>query len=96
MVRKFYNQTCSIFSLSTSTVRGSSVQNKVSVYSNIPCAIWDKRTSYSETSLAIQTSNNSYEMNLEPQYTNVAIGHVVQIAGVQYKVDDVILHHNSR
>lgn len=96
MVRRFYNYTCSIYSLAATTVRGSSVQSKTLVYEDIPCALWKARRSYSETSLATQTNQNAYEVNLAPIYTDVAIGYVIDIEGVQYKVDDMIKHHNSR
>jgi hypothetical protein len=97
MARPFYNYTCSIYALSTSTVRGSLVKVKTIVYTNIDCALWKEHGSrYDNTDLATSTNLNRYEINLKPQYTDIAIGYIVTIDSIDYTVDNVIKHHNSK
>ena len=94
-MKKFYSYTCSIYSHGTSKVRGSLVQTKILKYENIKCALWKSRHNYSQTTQAIQTNNNTYEINLDSAYSQINIWDIITISWIDYMIDNFILHHKS-
>lgn len=58
--------------------------------------MWRARRSYGPTALAVQTNQNAYTLCLAGQYTGILVGYIVAIEGVEYKVDDIVAHPNSK
>lgn len=92
MVRLHHTHTCSVYNFWTTITKGSSVQTKSALYTNIPCDFWKKRTSYWEGPLAVQQSANAYEFNFAGNYTWITIGDIIMFDSIEYKVDDVVPH----
>lgn len=93
MVRLHHDHICNVYTLGTTVSKGSSIQTKTILYTSAKCDYWKRRSSYAQTPLAVQTNDNSYEMNFSNEYPGIAQGHIVLLYGVEYKVDDVIPHH---
>jgi hypothetical protein len=92
-MKKFYNTPCSIYRKGTNVTRWSKVQSLSSVYEDIKCAIWSKTSSYWQTLQAVQTDNNSYNMNVDSIYSDILIWDIVVINWLNYKVSNNPVPH---
>lgn len=93
MVRQYDFATCNIKRYSSLEVRGSSVQDTVLVYSDVPCSYWKKTENYGGTALATQSDSSTLELNLPPEY-EVYQGDIVELRWQYYKITEVIPHPN--
>lgn len=94
-MRRFYNYTATIYTTGTQEVKGSLVESKVIKYKNIKIALWKNTRSYRESTLATQTDGNEFEINLLPSYP-VLVGYRVSTKLWEFKIDQVIEHHDHR
>lgn len=95
MVDRYRNYTATVYTFSTSTVKGSLVQVKTLIYSGIKIGLWGTQRNYDATSMATQTNQSEWEANLAPMYP-VSIGDIFEIDGITYKVDKTLKHYNYR
>lgn len=94
-MRRFYNYIATIYSLWTQEIKGSLVESRTIKYDSIKIALWKNTKSYRESTLAVQTDSNQFEINLEPSHT-VDIWDLVSLSLWEYKIDQVIEHHDHR
>lgn len=92
-MKKFYNTICFIYRLWTNIVRWSKVETRTLIYEWIKCSIYQKTQRYWQTSQAIQTDSNSFNMVVDKIYYWLAIWDIVEIAWKTYKIMNSPLAH---
>lgn len=94
-MRKFYNTPFSLYRLWTWKNRGTITETRTLVYENKKCSIWSTSKTYNQTSQAIQTNLNSYEINVSSEYSDILIGDIFIINWQWYKVLNIIPHEKA-
>lgn len=96
MVRKFDNAIVTFYTLTPQRVEGTIVQGKTVLYTEIKAGFWRASRSYWSTTLAVQTNQNSYTLCIEWKYTGVQVWDIATIDNVDYKVEEIIDHPDSK
>ena len=95
MVRKFSNYTANIFRSGKFLKDWSLLKWETKIFENIPIALWKSSKNYNDTSLANETSKNSYEINLESKYHDIKVWDMIEVQNLwKFVIEQIILHHN--
>ena len=89
----FYDQDCSIYSISDTIINGAEKREKTVLYENIKCALWSIDWSNAKDwSIGRQHDTATHSINLDWQYTGVEIWAVCIINNREYIVVDHVTY----
>lgn len=78
--KKYYDKEITINRKLTVEVGTQKVQKDVEIYNRVECSFWKRtKNNLANTDLAIDTNEDTYEVNLSNQYTDILIWDTVEL-----------------